>query len=221
MTDDARADKPGRTGVLIIGFGGPDSIEAVRPFMCELTGREPSDETVDEVCRRYLAIGGESPLLEIANSMAAALADRAGDEDRRADPVAVGMRYSAPSIRSAVSRFVEEGVERIVICSLSPFESKVTHDAYREAVAEAAGRTRPRGCRRTAADRLDAGVRRIGGGVGAVWRLQQLEPPDGALVVFTAHSLPLSDLVDGRSLCGRSEVRSRPRVRVPALGTRA
>ena len=40
-----------RTGVLILGFGGPDSLDAVGPFMCNLMGREPSDElVVERVC---------------------------------------------------------------------------------------------------------------------------------------------------------------------------
>ena len=54
------------TGVLLLGFGGPDSIDAVRPFMCNLMDREPSDELVSKVCMRYLAIGGASPLPLIA-----------------------------------------------------------------------------------------------------------------------------------------------------------
>ena len=54
------------TGVLLLGFGGPDSLDAVQPFMCNLMDREPSDELVAQVCKRYLAIGGVSPLPEIA-----------------------------------------------------------------------------------------------------------------------------------------------------------
>jgi protoheme ferro-lyase len=55
-----------RTGVLLLGFGGPETIEAVRPFMCNLMQREPSDALVESVCERYEAIGGGSPLPRIA-----------------------------------------------------------------------------------------------------------------------------------------------------------
>lgn len=194
MNDEVRTENPGRTGVLIVGFGGPDSIEAVRPFLCELTGREPSDETVDEVCTRYLAIGGQSPLVETANSMAAALATELEKRTGGWVPVRVGMRYSARSISDAVATFIDEGVERIVTCSLSPFESKVTHEAYREAVAEAIDDSDgvevvelpPIGTMIEFAELVAA---------SAMSSLQQLEPATGALVVFTAHSLPVADLI--------------------------
>ncbi len=182
-----------RSGVLLVGFGGPDSVESVRPFMCELMGREPSDEAVDEVRRRYLAIGGRSPLVEIAESMATALSESLESKLDSAIPVLVGMRYSEPSIRSAVTALAEAGVSRIVMCSLSPFESKVTHEAYREALAEslaehpglAVVEAAPIGA-------LDAFAEIVA--ASAVSALGQLDPPTGALVVFTAHSLPLADL---------------------------
>ena len=182
-----------RTGVLLMGFGGPDSIEAVRPFMCELTGREPSDEVVDEVCMRYLAIGGQSPLVEIANEMADALAKSLEAKLALPVPVLVGMRYSPPSISEAVAAFVTAGVDRIVAVSLSPFESKITHEAYREAIAEALGgrdeievvELPPIGTMSEFAELVAA---------SALSALQLLESPAGALVVFTAHSLPLADL---------------------------
>jgi len=182
-----------RTGVLIVGFGGPDTIESVRPFMCELMGREPSDEVVDEVCMRYLAIGGKSPLPEIAAAIADALSKRLEEETGDVIPVLVGMRYTAPTIEDAVKAFVAAGVDRVVMCSLSPFESKVTHGAYREALAEAL---------RDHADvevveapqigTLDAFAELVA--ASALSSLEQLDTTERSLVVFSAHSLPVSDL---------------------------
>jgi protoheme ferro-lyase len=36
----------GRTAVLITAYGGPDSVEAVGPFMINLMGRDPGPEVV-------------------------------------------------------------------------------------------------------------------------------------------------------------------------------
>ncbi|MEI7814566.1 MAG: ferrochelatase, partial [Coriobacteriia bacterium] len=81
-----------RTGVVLLGFGGPESLESVRPFMCNLMDREPSDQLVDTVCQRYLAIGGGSPLPNIAASIAEGLEERLSQAGSPA-PVRVGMRY--------------------------------------------------------------------------------------------------------------------------------
>ncbi len=125
-----------RTGVLITGFGGPDSLDAVAPFMCNLMGRDPSDELVERVCRRYLAIGGSSPLAEIAGSIAVKLSEELSDDDETW-PIEVGMRYWHPFIEDGLGRLKEVGCDRVVAVSLSPFESKVATEAYREAIAEA------------------------------------------------------------------------------------
>jgi len=185
-----------RTGVLLTGFGGPDSLEAVGPFMCNLMGREPSAELVDRICERYLAIGGSSPLPEIAAGFAEKLERALAEMDVKI-PVRVGMRYWDPYIGDAIAQLKDQGIERIVTVSLSPFESKVTAGAYREAIAEA--------------------IEELGGGIevvesppiselpafidyfagSAAVALEELEPNEGVIIAFTAHSLPESDLTGG------------------------
>lgn len=183
-----------RTGVLITGFGGPDSVEAVRPFMCNLMGREPSDELVERVCRRYLAIGGRSPIHEAAGAIATRLRERLVELGTPM-PVRVGMRYWRPFIGDALAALVEEGCDRVVTLSLSPFEAKVAHGAYREAIE--AARERIGGIEIVEAplvSELPAFVDFFAGSTAA--GITSLEPNDAAIVVFTAHSLPEADLVD-------------------------
>lgn len=180
-----------RTGVLITGFGAPEGQEGIAPFMCNLMGREPSDELLQRVCRRYLAIGG-SPLNEIAAAIAGKLSSELNDLGKVV-PIAVGMRYAPPFIPDALKQLKERECDRIVVVSLSPFESKVAHGAYRQAI--------------------DAAVSEIGEleiveaplvgdmpeyaefyAMSAATALTELDPNEGALLVFTAHSLPLSDI---------------------------
>lgn len=184
------------SGVLLTAFGGPDSLDAVRPFMCNLMGREPSDELVERVCARYLAIGGASPLPEIARAVADGLFEHLAEMGNKV-PVEVGMRYWDPFIGDAVDRLVQAGCDRIVLASLSPFESKVASGACREAVLEA--------------------IERLGGHIELVEAplvgslddfidymttstavaIEELSPSEGAIVAFTAHSLPVADLDEG------------------------
>ena len=183
------------TGVLLLGFGGPESIDDVQPFMCNLMDRVPSDELVERVCRRYLAIGGSSPLPDIAEAIARGLEERLVSSGHAA-PVRVGMRYWHPFISDALDELVGLGCDRVVTVSLSPFESKAASGAYREAIDEFAA--------------LHAEIEIIEAPLissrmeyvdyfasSTAASITDLEPSEGAIVVFTAHSLPLSDLIDG------------------------
>ena len=184
-----------RTGVLLLGFGGPDSLDAVGPFMCNLMGREPSDELVERVCRRYLAIGGASPLTAIADAIARQLAGELYEARGEGVPVAVGMRYWHPLIEEALEGLSQAGCERIVCVSLSPFESKVASEAYREAVGQAAEELG--GLEIVEAplvSDLEEFITFLAGSTAVA--LEQIEPNTGAVIAFTAHSLPESDLVE-------------------------
>lgn len=183
-----------RTGVVLIGFGGPDCLDSVGPFMCNLMGREPSEELVARVRRRYLTIGGKSPLLAIANEMAERLVTDFADMELDV-PVRVGMRYWHPFIDEAVDDLVAEGCTRVIVLSLSPFESKVAHGAYREALAEVAER-HPGVTIDEASllSSLDEYVEFYAMSTAAA--LEELENNEGAIIAFTAHSLPESDLVE-------------------------
>jgi ferrochelatase len=179
------------TGVLVLGYGGPDSIEAVRPFMCNLMGREPSDELVQRVCRRYLTIGGSSPLLAIATSIAEKLAETLTESGHDV-VVSVGMRYWDPYIPQAMQALKDAGCERIVTLSLSPFESKVAVHKSREVVDEVAAELGLEIVEAPLVGTLPDFDEYLA--AATAYALSQLEPNEGALVAFTAHSLPLSDV---------------------------
>ena len=183
------------TGVLLLGFGGPDSLDAVRPFMCNLMDREPSDQLVESVCGRYLAIGGSSPLPQIAASMASGLESRFAASGKSV-PVRVGMRYWHPFIEDSFTELVELGCDRILTISLSPFESKAASGAYREAIdAMAAAHPGLEVVEAPLVSTLDAFTHYMAGATAV--SIEDVEPSESAIVVFTAHSLPLADLEDG------------------------
>lgn len=207
-----------RTGVLLTAFGGPRNLDEVVPFMRSLMGREPSDAVVVASTRKYLTIGGFSPLPFTAERIASNLERELSGLERldvddsegigmlglppavpRATggvkmPVAVGMRYTEPSIRSAVDELAAQGVREIVTVSLTPFDAAVTTGAYREAVAEAvAAHPGLRVVEGAAYNRSDAFVGALADGV--VGALDEAgEGGRRTLVVFTAHSLPVADV---------------------------
>ena len=183
-----------KTAVLLTAFGAPGSMDQVQPFMCDLMGREPSDELVGRICKRYLAIGGGSPLptvaAEIARMLEAALAEAGAPV-----PVVVGMRYSDPRIEDALAAMKEAGIERVVTLSLSPFESKVTHGAYREAIDKA---VEVLGGMEVVEAPLISELPEYANfyAMSAATAISDMPESESAILVFSAHSLPESDLVE-------------------------
>lgn len=183
----------GKTGILILGYGGPDSLEAIGPFMTNLMGREPSPELLERARLRYLSIGGESPLPGIVSSIRDQLQQALAAEDHEVQ-VAVGMRYWHPFIEEGVKELVDAGVSRIVGVSMSPFEAKITCGAYRTAVNDAlSGVSDVEYVEAPSIATLVEYSELVAAGCLAA--LEKLDDSSGALVVFTAHSLPESDLV--------------------------
>ena len=206
-----------RTGVLLTAFGGPGDLDEIAPFMCSLMGSEPSEGALTDARRRYLTIGGCSPLPAMSERIAVqlerALSDlpAAVDEEdegpgflgkvktlRRATegvriPVAVGMLHSEPTIARAVASLADAGVRRIVSLSLSPFEAAATTGAYRAAVTAAAAEH--------GLTVLEAGEYRGSDEYLGVLSEEleaamqdELIKPTRPLVVFSAHSLPIADI---------------------------
>jgi len=207
-----------RTGVLLTAFGGPKGLAEVEPFMTALLGCEPPAAALAEARRKYLTIGGASPLPAMAERIAVQLErelnglpaatdteetgpgllggvaalERAGHGV--AIPVAVGMRYTEPTIDEAVADLHAAGVRQVVVVPLSPFEAAVTTGAYNEAVQAAVARfPGMRAIEAPAYRRSDAFI-----GVLADAASEAVHDADiltnKALVVFSAHSLPVSDI---------------------------
>src|SRR5262245_12187822 len=89
--------------VLLIAFGGPTSMEEVRPFLDNvLRGRPVPPERIEAVVHHYEIIGGRSPLTELTLRQADALRALLGREGPRL-PVYVGMRNWHPYLRDTLA----------------------------------------------------------------------------------------------------------------------
>ena len=130
----------GKTGVLIINLGTPDStswfdirkylkeflsdkrVIEINPFLWQiilnifiLTFR-PS-KTAHAYKKIWLKDSNESPLLFFTRSQANKLKDKIGNEKTIVD---FAMRYGNPSIKSKLNKLKEKGCENIVILPLYP-----------------------------------------------------------------------------------------------------
>jgi ferrochelatase len=161
-------------GVLLMAYGSPASLAEVPAYLTHIRGgRPPSPEQVADLCRRYEAIGGLSPLAARTHAQARALAAALGDGWR----VALGMKHAAPSIEDARAELA--GCAPIVGLVLAPHYSALSVGEYLERAGPGVVGVR---CWHTEPGYLDALAERVGRSLAAL--------PRGSHVVFTAHSLP-------------------------------
>ena len=128
---------PPKTGILLMAHGAPNSVDDIPLYLKNIrSGREPTAEMIDTITRRYQAIGGSSPLLEITRGQAKALQDSL-NRDRDWFRVYCGMRNWSPYIRDTVKEAVQDGVEKILALCLAPQYSIWSTERYFKALREA------------------------------------------------------------------------------------
>lgn len=124
--------------VLIMAYGGPDSLEDVEPYLLDVRGgRETPPALVEKIQERYALIGGRSPLLEITRAQADALeqALHAASNDRF--KTFVGMRHWAPYIHQAVAEIKAAGISHVVGLCMAPYYSRMSIGAYQDKLRSA------------------------------------------------------------------------------------
>jgi protoporphyrin/coproporphyrin ferrochelatase len=164
-----------KTGVLLVAHGTVESLDDLGAFVARIRhGRPAPPGLVDELRRRYEAIGG-SPLLQTTRAQAKALAARIEA------PVLVGMRLWEPSVAKALAGAAELGLERLVVIALAPFSQHV----YWEAAKKAAE------LERSSIELLPTPAwGQEAAFVAANAELLSAHAPEGAALVLSAHSLP-------------------------------
>lgn len=139
-----------KTALFVINFGGPRNVDEVESFLYELFrdndviplpgGPWVQDFFAKQVSRRrapktiaqYEQIGGGSPLIAMTSLQAEALHQALAASG---DTVSlhVGMRYTTPSIETALAEIQALGAERIICLALYPHYSfATTGSSYNE-----------------------------------------------------------------------------------------
>jgi ferrochelatase len=123
--------------VLLIGFGGPDKPEDIRPFLDNvLRGRPIPQDRYEEVVQHYLEMGGRSPYNEFTLRQAEGLR-RFLRRDGLELPVYVGMRNWHPYLLDAMARMRAEGVQKALGIILAPHQGEASWGRYQAAVTDA------------------------------------------------------------------------------------
>lgn len=131
-----------KLGVVLFQLGGPDSIQAIEPFLYNLfcdpdiidfpfarIARQPlakliASRRAKHVAHHYAEIGGKSPILEFTTRQAVALERVLRQEfDAR---VVIAMRYWNPLTAEAIREMEKHAPDELVLLPLYPQYSKTT-----------------------------------------------------------------------------------------------
>ncbi len=124
-------------GVLVMAYGGPNSLEEVEPYLLDVRGGRPtSAAVVREVEGRYKQIGGRSPILERTRAQSEAL-QSALDMEGPGFRTFVGMRHWHPFIGEAMDQIAAAKIQRMVGIVMAPHYSRMSVEAYFQVVARA------------------------------------------------------------------------------------
>ncbi len=198
-----------KLGVVLLNMGGPDSLEAVHPYLLNIL-RDPfildmpfgalvrpwlsriiAKKRAPHSAARYVEIGGKTPLNAITQQQAEVL--EKGLADLGVDAcVLPGMRYWAPLTKTAVQEFSKAGMDTIVAVSMYPQYCRATTGSSLHDFRRACKRWAPQArlytleswpCLSAYVDFLSNSITQA---------VENISTTEGATaVLFSAHSIPV------------------------------
>jgi ferrochelatase len=117
-------------GIILMAYGSPKSTDQVGEYFTSIRrGKRPSDAEIDELQRRYLSIGGISPLNDITGKQVSMLREslKSHGSDTK---VYVGMKHSSPFIEETAMQIANDGITELLCLPLAPFYSKIGTESY-------------------------------------------------------------------------------------------
>lgn len=206
-----------KAGILLCNLGGPDSLDAVEPFLYNLF-RDPdiiklplstifqkplawwiSSQRAPDVKKLYDGIGGRSPIVPLTEAQADALVKTLQDWGYPDIKAYIAMRYWHPFTEEALQQIKQDGVDTLIVLPLYPQFSYTstassTNELERQLDKIYASSSKLKPSLHTIfqfyqhPDYLEALANTIRDGLeNNPWACSQ----DEVQIVFSAHSLPL------------------------------
>lgn len=180
------------TGVVVMAYGSPATPGDVEAYYTHIRrGHPPTADQLDDLMRRYDAIGGISPMAERTRAQVRGI-DAALEALAPGQFVtALGLKHTQPFIEDGVAQLVDAGVDRVVGLVMAPHDSRSSIGGYLDRADDAA----------TTAGVPFTGIRswhllvELVAFQAASLREALTDLPERTKVVFTAHSLPERVLV--------------------------
>ncbi len=176
-----------------MAYGTPRTPADVEAYYTHIRrGRPPTAEQLDNLARRYDAIGGISPLAERTEAQRAGIQAALDEHAPGRFLVELGQKHSAPFIEDAADTLIRSDVHSLVGLVLAPHFSRASVGEYQERLAEAAA---PADIPVVGIESWHLEEAYLAFLTDALAEARATLPPDHK-VLFTAHSLPERALVD-------------------------
>jgi protoporphyrin/coproporphyrin ferrochelatase len=121
-----------KMGLLVMAYGTPYKEEDIERYYTHIRrGRKPTPEMLEDLRRRYKAIGGSSPLAKITLEQAKKLEEHLNAiQDTYEFHMYLGLKHMEPYIEDAVKKMNEDGIEEAVSIVLAPHYSTFSIRSY-------------------------------------------------------------------------------------------
>lgn len=123
-----------KIGLLLMAYGTPRKPEDIEPYYTHIRhGRKPPEDLLEDLKKRYKAIGGISPLARITEEQARKLQNRMNElNDAIEFQSYLGLKHITPFIEDAVDQMKADGIEEAVSLVLAPHYSTFSVKSYNE-----------------------------------------------------------------------------------------
>jgi ferrochelatase len=213
-----------KVGVVLLNLGGPDSLDAVEPFLFNLfndpeiinfplsflfrksLAKLISSRRHPRIQEQYKEIGGKSPLLELTEVQARLLEKKLNEKGLDAK-VYIAMRYWRPFTEDAIREIEKDGVDRIVLLPLYPqFSKSTTGSSVKEWKRQTAEKPNLKNIPTAIVEQyygfpayLDAVIERVNQGLEKFPAAKR----DEVHILFSAHGTPMKLVREGDPYSGQ------------------
>jgi ferrochelatase len=174
-----------------MAYGSPNSLDEVGDYLSQVRGgRGSTPEEIEHLKQRYQRVGGRTPLLEITRSQADALEKKLLTDGIPAR-VSFGMKHWHPFVEDVVEKISADNPPILVGVALAPHYSKLSIGGYEDSVRRGLARKNSNAqfvmvkSWHTESSLIKALSTRVSDG------LRKMTGSGPAIVIFTAHSLPI------------------------------
>ena len=186
-------------GLLVMAYGTARDPEDVERYYTDIRGgRPPAPELVEDLRRRYAAIGNTFPLERITRQQAEALERELNAGDGPRYRAYLGWKHSPPHVPDVVRRMAREGITEAVGIVMAPHFSRMSIGGYADRVRQ--GLPEDGSLRVSVVESwydhpefVGVLAERLREAMASLTEEERQDP----LVVFTAHSLPEKILEHG------------------------
>jgi ferrochelatase len=124
-------------GILLMAHGTPADSQEIPSFLESIRSHKPSQPELDDLEKRYQAIGGMSPLAQLTEVHRDNLVQVLDDKYPGRFAVAVGMKHAKPSIEDGLASLEQAGAASIIGLALAPHYSRASIGDYENRVRAA------------------------------------------------------------------------------------